>query len=455
MAVLGAGFCVVLAYARVKRLPGGCGCIQWRAAPKAAAWAVSWREIARAAVLTGAGVSEAISPAYRTGAVHPAWFAAGIVAGAAVLVALSVPGLARTPVCHRRLWLPARATLRALTTHAVFAAMAESAGPLGPVVRQGRAGCTDEFWFPVTTEAGGDRFVVFQVRHQGPRENLAVKASVRNIGATLRVSCRHISQTTAGRQGSDDERNLSHEVRGGMPLRRALCRWRRRRDHPGRGGVRAHPGSVRERASGAKRSAGVKHASAIQLGAVEHPGGGHAWRVGGRCCLYHGPAEDSHHAHRCARRPGRRLPQVHQRQRYYVPDGRLACGRGADRGRGGHRPQARAVDHVRRLAGSEPAACVEAATRRFGIRGRRRGRPARWVSQRLSSPFRAAPRECAWKLGQRGGFRVAARRWDLPSVLSGGQRLAERRGLCDHPALEPAALTRGWMTPRACPVLSP
>jgi hypothetical protein len=64
MAVLGAGFCALLGYARVKRVPGGCGCIQWRSAPATSATAVSWREIARGAVLSVAGAAQAACAAF-------------------------------------------------------------------------------------------------------------------------------------------------------------------------------------------------------------------------------------------------------------------------------------------------------------------------------------------------------------------------------------------------------
>jgi hypothetical protein len=182
MAVLGAGFCALLGYARVKRVPGGCGCIEWRSAPVKFAAPVSWREIARAAVLSVAGVAEAVGTAHGPGAADRGWFAAGMLAGAAVLVLLSVSGPPRTPVCGRPFWLPARVTLRTLTRHAVFAAMAESAGPFGPVARHSRDGCADEFWFPVTAEDGEQRAVVFQVQHQRPSRNLTVRASLREIG---------------------------------------------------------------------------------------------------------------------------------------------------------------------------------------------------------------------------------------------------------------------------------
>src|SRR5271170_5023457 len=59
MAVLGAVFCVLLGYARARRVPGGCGCVQWRAPSGPAAEAVSWRELARGVVLAGAGVAGA------------------------------------------------------------------------------------------------------------------------------------------------------------------------------------------------------------------------------------------------------------------------------------------------------------------------------------------------------------------------------------------------------------
>jgi hypothetical protein len=180
MAALGAGFCALLGYARVKRVPGGCGCIQWRSAPATSAAAVSRREIARGAALSVAGAAEAVAVAHQPGAVDRGWFGAGVIAAAAVLVLLSVSWPPRTPVCGRPLWLPARATLRALTRHAVFAAMAESAGPFGPVARHSRHGCADEFWFPVAAEDGEDRAAVFQVQHQRPRGNPAVRASLRS-----------------------------------------------------------------------------------------------------------------------------------------------------------------------------------------------------------------------------------------------------------------------------------
>jgi len=76
--------------------------------------------------------------------------------------------------------------LRELAGNAVFEAVAESAGPFGPVVRHRRAGCSEEYWFtpllPPADEPGGGgrRAVVFRVRPAAPGEDLAVQASVRD-----------------------------------------------------------------------------------------------------------------------------------------------------------------------------------------------------------------------------------------------------------------------------------
>jgi hypothetical protein len=187
MAGLGAGFCVLLGYARVQRAPGGCGCIEWRAAPVPAAGTVTWPEIARGALVAVAGVAVAVFLRGQAGAFGRLWFWAGIAAGGAVLILLSTRALPRTPVCRRPVWFPARVTLRALAGHGVFAAMAESAGPFGPVVRYRRAGCSQEFWFTPLLSPAAERdrarAVVFQVRHLAPGEDLAVQASVRDVPA--------------------------------------------------------------------------------------------------------------------------------------------------------------------------------------------------------------------------------------------------------------------------------
>ena len=196
MAAAGAGFCVLLGYAMARRVPGGCGCIQWRTAPPAAE-TVSWREIARAALVAIAGVGGAVFLRDEAGAFGRPWFSAGVLTGGGVLMLLGARTLPRTPVCRRPLWFPARATLRALAGNAVFEAVAESAGPFGPVVRYRRAGCGEEYWFtPLSAPAderggGGRRAVVFHVRHAAPGGELAVQASVRDApgipeGAVMR-----------------------------------------------------------------------------------------------------------------------------------------------------------------------------------------------------------------------------------------------------------------------------
>ena len=106
-----------------------------------------------------------------------------MLAGGAALAGLSVRALAGTPGCGRPWWFPARAGLRALAGHGVFEAMAESAGPFGPVVGYRRAGCAEEFWFTPAGAVGPGRAVVFWVRHGGPGGALAVQASVRDAPA--------------------------------------------------------------------------------------------------------------------------------------------------------------------------------------------------------------------------------------------------------------------------------
>ena len=158
-----------------------------------------WRRVETAAglvegaagVIVCAGVYPAAGAVFlrgQAGAFGRPWFWAGILAGGAVLVLLSARALPRTPVCRRPVWFPARATLRTLAGHGVFEAMAESAGPFGPVVRYRRSGCSEEFWF--TTAAGpgradddAARAVVFQARYGAPGGSLAVQASVRDAPA--------------------------------------------------------------------------------------------------------------------------------------------------------------------------------------------------------------------------------------------------------------------------------
>ena len=179
LAALGAVFSALLAYVLVRQIPGGCGCITWRTATETAAETLTWRAMARSGMLLGVGIAYTVVSVGATNAPRQYWFGAGVVAGVTVLVLLSMPGLPRTPVCRRPLWRTTHTTLRALASHEVFATMADSAGPFGPVARYRRTGCTDEFWF--TALAGqGSQAVVFQVHRKASGAQLAVHASLRD-----------------------------------------------------------------------------------------------------------------------------------------------------------------------------------------------------------------------------------------------------------------------------------
>lgn len=200
LATLGAVFCALLGYVRVKKVPGDCGCVRLRPGPAGAGPAPGWRAFARGGVLLGAGAAYAGVSAGTAGAPRQSWwFAGGLAAGLAVLMLLSMPTLMRTPRCRRPLWRQTSATLRALASHDAFAAMAGSAGPFGPVVRYRRTGCTDEFWF--TVPAGeGSRAAVFQVRRAAHGTRLAVHTSLRDVAAPgANWPARAITLADAGR----------------------------------------------------------------------------------------------------------------------------------------------------------------------------------------------------------------------------------------------------------------
>ena len=189
LAVLGTVFCALLGYVRVMRIPGGCGCVQWRPGLAKASELPGWRAIGRAGVMAAAGVAyavagEGVAPVWSGLGVAPQrdwWFVGGVVMGLLVLLVLSVPGAVGTPRCRRPLWRQRSATLRALARHEAFAAMAGSAGPFGPEVRYRRLGCTDEFWF--TPADPGGRAAVFQVRRAARGTRLAVHTSLRDVTA--------------------------------------------------------------------------------------------------------------------------------------------------------------------------------------------------------------------------------------------------------------------------------
>jgi hypothetical protein len=179
LATLGTLFSALLAYVFAKQVPGGCGCIRWRTAAETADEALTWRAMARSGMLLGVGIAYAVVSADAANAPRQHWFGGGVLAGVTVLVLLSMPGPVRTPVCHRPLWHQRRTTLRALVGHEMFAAMADSAGPFGPVAWYRRTGCTDEFWFTALAGQGGQA-VVFQVYRPAHGARLAVHASLRD-----------------------------------------------------------------------------------------------------------------------------------------------------------------------------------------------------------------------------------------------------------------------------------
>jgi hypothetical protein len=163
MAVLGAGFCALLGYVLVQRVPGGCGCIRWGATAEAAD-SVTWRSVARGALLFAAGAADALVRADAAAASQRGWFMAGIITGGIALVGLSVRMPAHTPFCRRPLLRRTQAMLGALARYETFAAMAASAGPFSPVVRHRRTGCSDEFWF-TPADGQASQAVIFRVNH--------------------------------------------------------------------------------------------------------------------------------------------------------------------------------------------------------------------------------------------------------------------------------------------------
>jgi hypothetical protein len=179
LAALGAVFSALLGYVLVMQVPGDCGCIRWSAAAETSAETLTWRAMARSGMLLGVGIAYTVVSVGAANAPRQYWFGAGVVAGVIVLVLLSMPGPLGTPVCRRPLWRTTHTTVRALASHEVFAAMADSAGPFEPVARYRRTGCTDEFWF--TALAGqSSQAVVFLVHRTAPGARLAVHASLRD-----------------------------------------------------------------------------------------------------------------------------------------------------------------------------------------------------------------------------------------------------------------------------------
>jgi hypothetical protein len=159
--------------------------------------------------------------------------------------------------------------------------------------------------------------------------------------------------------------------------------------------------------------------------------------------LCHLSAENQHHRHRGSGGPGRRLPQIHQRQPRRVPHERLACCDRADSHGKGHAPAARAIDHVRRLALHCPATRGNTPTRRFRLRDCRGRRPAGRRQHSLPRTIRAPPGESAGRFGKCDHLGVAARRRLLPAGLHISRRLADGWDVDDNDAFQPSTLGTG------------
>ena len=138
--------------------------------------------------------------------------------------------------------------------------------------------------------------------------------------------------------------------------------------------------------------------------------------------------------------PGRRLPQIHQRQPHRVPHERLACCDRADGHGRGHAPATRAIDHVRRLALHFPATGDNTPARRFRLRSCRGRRPASQCQQSLPRTIRASPGEPAGRFGKCDHLGVAARRRLLPAGLHISRRLADGWDVDDNDAFQPSTL---------------
>jgi hypothetical protein len=179
LAALGGVFCALLCYARLRRVPGGCGCLGLPGTGGAAD-RVTWRAIARSGLLLLAGVADATVRWPLAAPGRLTWLGAGTLAGAAVLTATSMPRPAWTPRCRRPLRRPLRRTLRALAGHPVFRSVAESVGPFAPEVGYLRSGCADEFWFSTAGPAG--LAVRFVAAYDPGTRAVAVHASVQPAG---------------------------------------------------------------------------------------------------------------------------------------------------------------------------------------------------------------------------------------------------------------------------------
>ena len=172
LAVEGALFSGLLAYARRVRALGGCGCVR---RPRRRDSTIGWPVQARAAWLLVAGIGSAVARLPRP--TPSAGGALVVVAGIVVLwLMLNAEEPWATPACRLVVRRGYGQALRALREHGVFATMAASVGPFAEDFAHRREGCVDEFRFVAAPRAGRaeGRTVVFRVARGG----LAVEARV-------------------------------------------------------------------------------------------------------------------------------------------------------------------------------------------------------------------------------------------------------------------------------------
>lgn len=177
LAVLGAVFSGLLAYARHVKASGGCSCVR---SSKDADTSVTWPVQARAAWLLAAGVIEALMRLPRP---RPATGDAAIagLAGLGVLILmLAAEGVTwQSPRCNLPVPPRPRNTVRALMRHGVFEAMADAVGPFAEGFSYHREGCVEVFRFAASARPGRtDRTVAFRVSRPARGGALAVEARI-------------------------------------------------------------------------------------------------------------------------------------------------------------------------------------------------------------------------------------------------------------------------------------
>lgn len=186
LAVLGAVFTGLLAYARQAKTPGGCSCVGRSKDPDASS--IRWPVQARAAWLLAAGVLDASIRLPRPALASGGGIAAGLTAISTLLLMLAAEGLPGYAYmggygygarCRLRFSLGPGKTLRALRGHGVFEAMADAVGPFAEGFAYRREGCVEEFRFAATPRAGrADRSVAFRVSRAPHGGALAVEARI-------------------------------------------------------------------------------------------------------------------------------------------------------------------------------------------------------------------------------------------------------------------------------------